>query len=139
MKTTTRARYALYLMIDIARHEHAGPVSLSEVSQRQQISPKYLEHIAGDLRKMGYLESVRGTQGGYLLAQGAEYISAGDIMRASEGGFLPVSCLESEPKACPRQSNCCGIAGFWQGLRDTVDDFIDGVSLAELARDVKAG
>ncbi|MDR2672469.1 MAG: Rrf2 family transcriptional regulator [Coriobacteriales bacterium] len=138
MKTSSKARYALYLMTDIARHEHAGPVSLREVSIRQSISSKYLEHIASNLSKFGYLLSVRGAQGGYKLAQDATDISAGDIMRAAEGGFLPVACLGEKAQSCPRQSRCCGVAGFWQGLRSTVDDYIDNVSLAELATDVHA-
>ncbi|MDR3136143.1 MAG: Rrf2 family transcriptional regulator [Coriobacteriales bacterium] len=135
MKTSSKARYALYLMIDVARHEQAGPVPLRAVASRQDIPLKYLERIAGDLSKLGFLESVRGAQGGYRLAQTARNISAGDIMRAAEGGFLPVSCLDAQAELCPRQSSCCGVARFWQGLQNTVDAFIDGVSLAELTRD----
>ena len=136
MKTSSKARYALYLMIDIARHSQDGPVPLRAVATRQKIPLKYLEHIAGALNKLGYLESVRGAQGGYRLGQDATQISAGDIMRAAEGGFLPVSCLDAEAESCPRQATCCGIARFWQGLQNTVDEFIDGVSLADLAKDV---
>jgi Rrf2 family protein len=123
-------------MIDIARHQTKGPVPLREVSIRQDISPKYLEQIAGELGKLGYLDSVRGAQGGYLLAQPAENISAGDIMRAAEGGFLPVTCLDEESDSCPRQqSSCCNTAKFWSGLRKTVDNYVNSVSIAELAKD----
>jgi Rrf2 family protein len=135
MKTSSKARYALYLMIDVAKHQAAGPVPLREVSIRQDISPKFLEQIAGELGKLGYLDSVRGAQGGYLLAQPAESISAGDIMRAAEGGFLPVSCLDAESESCPRQGSCYGTAKFWNGLRATIDNYVDSVSIAELVKD----
>lgn len=133
MKAGSKARYALYLMIDVARHQEGGPVSLREVSLRQNISLKYLEQIASQLSKVGYLESVRGAQGGYNLARAAASISAGDIMRAAEGDFVSVACLEQEAEACPRQSSCCNIAAFWQGLRESIDTYTDKVSLEELA------
>ncbi|GHU11168.1 AsnC family transcriptional regulator [Betaproteobacteria bacterium] len=135
MKTSSKARYALYLVIDIARHQEAGPVPLREVSLRRDISPKYLEQIAGELSKLGYLESVRGAQGGYLLAQDAEKISAGDIMRAAEGGFLPVSCLDTDADTCPRQGSCSGASGFWAGLQAAVDNYTNSITIAQLAKD----
>jgi Rrf2 family protein len=135
MKAGSKVRYALYLMIDVARHQIDGPVPLREVSLRQDISLKYLEQIAGQLSKLGYLESVRGAQGGYRLAKDPDTISAGDIMRASEGDFISVACLEHEAKECPRQSNCCNIAAFWQGLSDSIYAYTDKVSLTELAAD----
>ena len=133
MKTSSKARYALYLMIDVTRHQDAGPVPLREVSIRQDISLKYLEQIASQLSKLGYLESVRGAQGGYNLARDAASISAGDIMRAAEGEFVSVACLEDEAEACPRQSDCCNIAAFWQGLRESIYAYTDKVTLEELA------
>lgn len=135
MKASSKARYALYLMIDIARHQAGGPVPLREISRRQNISLKYLERIAGHLSKLGFLESVRGAQGGYRLARDARNISAGSIMRAAEGDFVSVACLELEAAACPRQSSCCNIASFWQGLRESIDSYTNEVSLAELAAD----
>ena len=134
MKVTSKARYALYLMLDVARHEGAGPVPLREVSLRQDISLKYLEQIASHLSKLGYLESVRGAQGGYLLARSTRDISAGDIMRAAEGEFVSVACLEQAGAVCPRQSGSCNIAAFWQGLSDSIDAYADKVSLEELAK-----
>jgi Rrf2 family protein len=133
MKASSKARYALYLMIDIARHETVGPVPLREVSVRQDISLKYLEQIARTLSKLGYLESVRGAQGGYLLARAASTISAGDIMRAAEGNFSSVACLDEDGCDCPRQSSCRGIAAFWEGLRNSIDAYTNEVTLEELA------
>jgi len=133
MKASSKARYALYLMIDVARHQDVGPVPLREVSIRQNISLKYLEQIASHLSKFGYLESVRGAQGGYLLGREAESISAGDIMRAADGEFVSVACLEEEAETCPRQSSCCNIAAFWQGLHESIDSYTDKVTLEELS------
>jgi Rrf2 family protein len=139
MKTSSKARYALYLVVDIATFEHDGPVPLREAAQRQGISIKFLEQIANELGKAGYLKSVRGAQGGYLLARPASEISAGDIMRASEGGFIPVSCLEEGAEDCPRhalsgtQASCCKTAEFWGGLRTAIDGYLDSVSVASLA------
>jgi len=134
MKASSKARYALYLMIDVAQHQESGPVPLREVSIRQNISLKYLEQIASQLSKLGYLESIRGAQGGYRLAHDAANISAGNIMRAAEGEFVSVACLEEEAQACPRQSSCCNIATFWQGLHQTIDAYTDKVTLKELSQ-----
>lgn len=133
MKASSKARYALYLMIDIARHQESGPVPLREVSLRQDISLKYLEQIASLLCRLGYLESVRGAQGGYLLAKEPSDISAGEIMRAAEGGFISVECLNDEKEACPRQASCCKTAAFWQGLREAIDSYTNRVTLEDLA------
>jgi len=135
MKTTSKARYALYLVVDIARNQGSGPVPLREAAERLSISLKYLEQIATALNKSGYLKSVRGAQGGYLLARPSTEISAGDIMRSAEGGFLPVSCLEAsdaDRSCCPRQGHCGATAEFWAGLRTTIDGYIDNVSIQQL-------
>ncbi|MDR0500746.1 MAG: Rrf2 family transcriptional regulator [Coriobacteriales bacterium] len=138
MKTSSKARYALYLVVDIATHEDTGPVSLREVAGRHDISIKFLEQIAGELGRAGYLKSVRGASGGYLLAQDSASITAGDIMRAAEGGFLPVSCLDGAAESCPRhggtngKGGCCKMSSFWYGLRTTLDDYLDSVSIASL-------
>jgi Rrf2 family protein len=133
MRASSKARYALYLMIDVAQHQQERPVPLREVSIRQDLSLKYLEQIAAQLSKFGYLESMRGAQGGYRLALDAANISAGDMMRAAEGEFVSVACLDEEAEACPRQSGCCAISAFWQGLHESIDTYTDRVSLKELA------
>jgi Rrf2 family protein len=131
MKTSSRARYSLHLVIDIAQHQHNGPVSLREVSIRQNLSLKYLEQLATVLAKHKYIKSVRGPQGGYQLLRSADQITAGDIMRAAEGGFVPVDCLDGV-ETCPRQF-LCGTATFWAGLRDAIDNYVDNVTIAQLA------
>lgn len=133
MKVSSKARYALYLMIDITQHELEGPVSLREVSERQDISLKYLEQIASLLSKLGYLESVRGAQGGYRLAKEPSQINAGEIMRAAEGSFSSVACLESDAQGCPKHGKVCAVSAFWQGLHESIDSYTDKVSLEELA------
>jgi Rrf2 family protein len=132
MKTTSKARYSLYLVTDIAKHQAVGPVPLREVGIRQNISLKYLEQLASELVKEGFLQSVRGAAGGYLLARSAEDITAGDIMRAAEGGFFPVSCLIDDGETCPRQGDCSGPARFWLGLQQTIDTYIDNITIAQL-------
>ena len=136
MKTSSKARYSLHLIIDIAQHQDSDPVSLREVASRQGISLKYLEQLAIVLTREGYLKSVRGAQGGYLLSRPADKITAGNIMRAAEGGFLPIACIDSGSDigagSCPRQM-LCGSSQFWTGLRNTIDNYVDSVTIAELA------
>lgn len=132
MKTSSRARYSLHLVIDIAQHQGADPVSLREVALRQNISLKYLEQLAKVLTSEGYLRSVRGAMGGYLLSRPASEITAGDIMRAAEGGLLAMACVDSGADACPRQM-LCGTSQFWMGLRDTIDNYVDAITISELA------
>ena len=132
MKTSTKARYSLRLMIDIANNEGTGPVPLAEVSRRQGISIKYLEQLAKDLSRAGCLTGVRGAGGGYRLGRPAAQISAGEVIKAAEGDFLPVACLTEEEAECPLASGC-KTATFWGGLRDAVDSYVYNVSLADLA------
>lgn len=132
MKTSTKARYSLRLMVDIAQNEAAGPVSLKEASRRQGISTKYLEQLAKSLGDAGYVASVRGAQGGYKLTSPAEQISAGQVIRAAEGEFLPVACLSEEDIECPLQEDCTS-SRFWGGLRNVIDEYVNGISIADLA------
>jgi len=132
MKTSSKARYSLHLVIDIAQHQDSNPVPLREVALRQSISLKYLEQLAKTLTKEGYLKSVRGAQGGYLLARPADQITAGNIMRAAEGGLLAMACIDSGDDGCPRQM-LCGTSRFWTGLRNAIDDYVDSVTISELA------
>jgi Rrf2 family protein len=134
MKTSSKARYSLHLVIDIAQHQDGGPVPLREVALRQGISLKYLEQLAKTLTREGYLKSLRGAQGGYLLSRPATGISAGDVMRAAEGDFLTLACIEEDAEACPRQA-LCGTSRFWLGLRSTISDYVDSVTKAELANE----
>ncbi|MCL2632022.1 MAG: RrF2 family transcriptional regulator [Coriobacteriia bacterium] len=132
MKTSTKARYSLRLMVDIAQNEDSGPVSLKEASRRQGISIKYLEQLAKTLGAAGCVTSIRGAQGGYLLTRPADEISAGEVIRAAEGEFLPIACLAEDEPDCPLHEDCTS-SRFWGGLRNTIDSYVNGISIAELA------
>lgn len=129
---STRGRYALRMMIEFAQQEPGVRVPLRIVSARQDISMKYLEQIASMLVQTGFLESSRGPRGGYRLAKPADTVTAGDVLRAVEGEFVPIACLGQDYGVCPRRDECSTL-GFWQGLRDAIDTYIDGVTLADLA------
>jgi len=132
MKTSTKARYSIRLIVDIAKNQDAGPVPLADVARRQGISIKYLEQLAKSLGKAGCVIASRGAQGGYRLARPPSQISAGEVIRAAEGDFLPVACLAEDEAECPLQADCT-TSRFWGGLRDAIDNYIDSVSVAELA------
>jgi Rrf2 family protein len=119
-------------MIDLAQHETGEAVTLKEVSTRQEISVKYLEQIVTLLNRGGLIRSVRGNQGGYLLTRPAKAYTVGDILRVVEGDLFPVACMENEPNQCPRVGVCKTIR-FWDGLYKAVNDYVDSVTLADLA------
>ena len=137
MMISTKGRYALRLMIDLAMHEQDGFVSLKDISERQGISVKYLEQIMALLNKENLLSSQRGPQGGYRLAKKPEEYSVGEILRAVEGSLAPIACLEGEENPCPRQKEWMTI-GFWEGLNRVIDEYIDSVTLQDLLKDSSA-
>ena len=136
MKISTKGRYALRLMTDVAAHDETGYVSLKDVAARQNISPKYLEQIAGLLAKAGMLRSGRGAQGGYRLAKEPESYTVGSILRLTEGGLAPVACLAGEENRCERWGECQTL-DFWTGLYAVVNDYIDHYTLADLLKEQK--
>lgn len=131
MRVSTKGRYALRLMLDIARHSDGGFVPLRDIAQRQGISMKYLEQIVSQLCKAGYLKSVRGPQGGYKLARPEREYTAGDILRVTEGDLRPVTCAGEASEKCVRYATC-EMARFWTGLREVIDRYVDGVTLEDL-------
>ncbi|WP_315898229.1 RrF2 family transcriptional regulator [Berryella wangjianweii] len=130
MLITTKGRYALRLMIFIAR-ARGQKVPVRRVSEAEGLSSKYLEQLAHALVKAGLLVSVRGYGGGYLLARDPAAIRAGDVLRAAQGSTLPVNCAGLSD-ACPRE-NVCSTVAFWTGLDRVIEDYVDGVNLAQLA------
>ena len=130
MKISTKGRYALRLMLDLALNNSGKPVRIRDVSERQNISDKYLEQIISVLNKARFVRSIRGPQGGYLLTRSPEEYTAGDILRATEGSLAPVNCLQ-ELNGCPRRDECSALP-FWIGLRDTINQYVDGVTLNDL-------
>lgn len=136
MKISTKGRYALRLMLDLAQHGGDDFISLKDIAQRQEISVKYLEQIVTVLCRIGFLKSLRGSQGGYKLAKSPEQYTVGDILRTTEGNLAPVSCLKDKPNKCARYEKC-GTVNFWEGLYDTVNRYVDSVTLADLASNAK--
>ncbi|HWS30888.1 MAG TPA: Rrf2 family transcriptional regulator [Clostridia bacterium] len=128
MLVTAKGRYALRMMLDIAALPEGVCVSLRDVSARQEISVKYLEQVAAQLVKAGLLKSVRGAQGGYLMAKPPRTCTAGDVLRAAGGGLAPAA-----EKEMPCQSGAaCAAASFWEGFDRAVNGYMDGVSLKDL-------
>ena len=131
MKISTRGRYALRFMIDLAMQSQNQYVALKDISTRQAISVKYLEQIASLLSKHGFLVSIRGQGGGYKLARPAEKYSVGEILRLTEGPLAPVACLDNPELPCERVSICKTLP-FWKGLYKVIEDYVDNFTLADL-------
>ena len=131
MKISTKGRYAMRMLVDIAGHEEDGFISLKEISERQNISKKYLEQIVPMLTRNGILRTNRGNKGGYALMKAASEISVGDVLRATEGSLAPVACLECEVNDCPRVNECDTLY-VWIGLKDVISRYLDGISVADI-------
>lgn len=132
MKISTKGRYAMRLMIDIARYGEDGNVSMKDVAKRENISIKYLEQIVSMLVKSGLLCAQRGAQGGYRLTRDVKDYSVWDILRVTEGDLAPVACLEEGAPVCDMVDNCSTVA-LWRGLGDVMKNYLTGVSIADLA------
>ncbi|MEE8716423.1 MAG: Rrf2 family transcriptional regulator [Coriobacteriales bacterium] len=133
MLVSTKGRYALRMMIDIARNSDHGPVSLREIGERQGVSAKYLEQLARLLYSAGLLVGSRGQGGGYSLAKPAAEILAGDIIRATEGTVAPVACLARTDTVCPRACYC-ETNRFWTGLDRVITEYVDSYTLEDLVQ-----
>lgn len=133
MKISTKGRYALRFMIDLAQNSGGECVSLKDISKRQGISVKYLEQIVTILVKEGLIKSIRGNQGGYILAKAPSQYTIGEILRSVEGKLAPVACLDNQLNLCPRKDACPTI-GFWKGLYEVVNKYIDSYTLEDLAK-----
>ncbi len=131
MKISTRGRYALRMLLDLAEHQQEGFVALKDAAQRQNISKKYLEQIIPILNRAGMLKTSRGFQGGYRLAMDPDQYKVGDILRATEGSLAPVTCLEQKPNLCPR-CNSCDTLFLWEGLETAVSGYLDNVTLQDI-------
>ena len=136
MKISTKGRYALRLMIDLAQHDAGGYIPLRDISRRQEISAKYPEQIVVQLSRAGFVTPTRGAQGGYQLARHPSEYTVGDILRITEGSLAPVACLEHEPIDCARANECITL-DFWRGLYDVINQYVDSVTLEELVSNEK--
>lgn len=131
MRISTKGRYALRLMLDLAVNNTGEPIRIRDIAARQGISEKYLEQIIATLNKAGYVRSVRGPQGGYHLVKDPEQYTVGMILRLTEGSLAPVACLADEVNVCERQETCATLQ-LWQMLNQAISDVVDKVTLADL-------
>ena len=137
MKLTTKGRYGLRAVIDLAMYAKAEPVSLAEVAERQNISINYLEQLIAKLKKAGIVQSTRGAQGGYSLAKEPEKISVGEILRALEGSLSPVDCsaVDGEGETECSASDFCVTKYVWKRISDSINDTVNGIFLSELLKE----
>lgn len=131
MKISTKGRYALRMLLDLAEHKNSGFIPLKDIAERQGISKKYLEQIVPILNKSDLLQTNRGFQGGYMLAKEPHQYSVGEILRITEGTLAPVACLAYEPNQCERSGECITLP-VWQGLYRVITEYLDGISLQDI-------
>lgn len=124
-------------MLDLALCEKDKYIALKDIAERQQISVKYLEQIISVLGHAGYVRSVRGTGGGYMLAKEPKDYTVGMILRLTEGSLAPVSCLENETNTCPRADQCVTLS-VWEKLYDAINGVVDSITLEDLVKETKA-
>lgn len=135
---STKGRYALRLMLDLAEYQKDSFVSLKDIAERQEISKKYLEQIIPLLTRANMLQTGRGPRGGYRLAAPADSYTVADILRAAEGSLAPVSCLDPASAPCAR-SETCKTLPLWNGLNKVVNDYLTGITLEDLIGPAEGG
>ncbi len=133
---STKGRYALRLMINLAVYSNGDFIRLKDISEKEDISIKYLEQVVALLYKANLVLSLRGNNGGYKLARDPKDYTAGEILRAAEGTLSPVQCLSCPVNTCERQG-ICSTLDFWKGFNNVVNNYVDSVTLADLAEKYK--
>ena len=131
MKISTKGRYAMRLMLDLAVNNNGEYITLKDIAKRQEISVKYLEQLITQLNRAGYVKSTRGAQGGYMLAKPADKYTVGMILRLMEGELMPVSCLSDDGEHCDR-ADICVTQEVWQKIYDAVNQVVDHITLEDL-------
>ena len=134
MMISTKGRYALRVLIDMAEHHKDGYIPLKEIAKRQEISEKYLESLVKTLVKGGVVEGMRGKGGGYRLCKSPDQFTTGYLLRLMEGSLAPVACLGAGSAPCERASECRTLA-LWSGLNDVINKYLDQYTLADLLRE----
>ncbi len=132
MIVSTRGRYGLRVMIDLAEHNDGGFVPLNDIAKRQGISEKYLESVVSSLVKAGYLEGLRGKKGGYRLTKSPEEYTVGSILRLTEKSLAPVACLDCDVNTCERKDTCKTLP-LWEKLDTLLENFFEGINLKQLS------
>ena len=133
MRISTRGRYALRVVLDLAQHDKDGFVSLKSISQRQEVSVKYLEAIVALLNKAGIVMSQRGKDGGYRLAREPKDITAAEILSVTEGSIAPVACIDRDSAPCERAGSCMTMP-MWRELDRVMDEYLSSVSVEDIIR-----
>ena len=131
MKISTKGRYALRLLLDLAEHKNDGYIALKDIANRQNVSKKYLEQIIPILNRSDILSANRGYQGGYKLAKEPDQYKIGEILRLTEGSLSPVSCVDQDPILCSRSRGCPTLP-IWRGLAKAINDYLDGITLQDI-------
>lgn len=134
MTISTRGRYAMRVLVDLAEHSDGNYISLKSISERQEISLKYLERIMPVLVQNGLIEGIQGKNGGYRLTRKPEAYTAKEILLLTEGGLAPVACLSCEAETCTRRENCRTVA-MWEGLQKVTLDYFENITLKDLMKD----
>ena len=133
MLISTRGRYAIRLMIDLAENDTGSYIPMKDVAERQELSLKYMERITPVLTKNGLIEGIHGKGGGYRLTKAPEEYRIGDILRLTEGDLAPVTCLECGAKPCERAGECRTLP-MWTQFKDVIDEYFDGINLSDLMK-----
>lgn len=131
MMISTKGRYALRLMVDLAQNNSGENIALKDIAKRQNISIKYLEQIITVITKAGYVISTRGSNGGYKLAYSPDYYTVGMILRLTEGSLAPVACLDGEVNSCERKEECMTLF-VWEKLYKSICDVVDNITLEDI-------
>ncbi len=134
MMISTRGRYALRVLVDLAENRDKGYITLNEIADRQEISEKYLESIVKDLVRAGFVEGVRGKGGGYRLARPADEINVLEVLRSADGTLVPVACLAEGSEPCGRAPECRTLP-LWKGLDRVVCEYLGGFTVQDLIKD----
>lgn len=138
MLISTKGRYALRILIDMAEHNGSGYIKLKDIAERQEISEKYLESIVKELVKHHIVTGLRGKGGGYKLSKSPDEINVGEVLRFMEGGLAPVACLEDDSEPCPKAAFCRTL-NFWRGLDEVIRRYTDSYTVADLTLTEEAG
>lgn len=132
MKLSTKGEYGLRAMYDLAEMYGQGPTSLKSIAERQDISEPYLEQLFALLKKSGIVKSIRGAQGGYTLARDPQELTVGEVLRALEGPFAPMDCVDTSNIEPCKRAEFCVTRQIWSKVKDAVDDVLDGITLQDM-------
>ena len=138
MLVSTRGRYALRIMMELAKYDRNRYIPLPLIAENQEVSEKYLESIISVLAKAGLVEGLRGKGGGYRLCVGPDQLTVGAVLRLTEGSLAPVACLEKGASPCERAAECRTLP-LWSGLNDVINEYLDRFTISDLVRSADSG